>query len=95
MSEDLAAKLGVTVGDAVVLESMTSSWVDVAYKGGDPGPPDGPRVKVVVVGLSRVPTDFGRLEGLLHLGSAFVERFGDQLQGVRPRRDPAFSRRIA
>jgi hypothetical protein len=80
MSEALASQLGVTVGDTVTLESMTSAWVDAAYNGGsDPGPPDGPRIKVVVVGLSRTPADFARWKGLLHLSPAFVTRYADKV----------------
>jgi hypothetical protein len=80
VSEDFAADLGVSVGDTVTLESMTTRWVEVADNGGDPGPPDGPKVKVVVVGLSRTPADFARWDGLLHLSPAFVERYGSQLR---------------
>ena len=80
LSEGLAADMGVSVGDTVTLESMTTSWVEVATNGGDPGPPDGPKVKVLVVGLSRTPADFARWNGLLHLSPAFVERYGDQLR---------------
>src|SRR6185436_12443047 len=47
MSEALAAKLGVSAGDTVPLESMTTHWNTIANNGGDPGPPDGPKVKVV------------------------------------------------
>jgi putative ABC transport system permease protein len=57
---------------------MTASWVD-ASDHGDPGPPDGPRIKVEVVGLTRTPADFGRWKGLLHLSPAFVERYGGQI----------------
>jgi putative ABC transport system permease protein len=80
VSEKLAATLGVRVGDTMTLESMTSAWVDLAFNGGDPGPPDGPKVEVEVVGLSRTPADFGRMKGVLHLSPAFVDRYGDQLR---------------
>ena len=80
MSERLAAELGVSVGDTVPLESMTTSWVEVANTGGDPGPPDGPTVKVVVVGLARTPADFARFKGLLHLSPGFVHRYGGHLR---------------
>jgi hypothetical protein len=80
VSEALASKLHLDVGDTLRLESMTSAWVDAAYNGGgDPGPPDGPTIKVVVVGLSRTPADFARWKGLLHLSPAFVSRYGDQI----------------
>jgi len=80
ISEDLAAELGISLGETVTLESMTTRWVEVANNGGDPGPPDGPKVKVVAVGLSRTPADFARWDGLLHLSPAFVARYGN---GIR------------
>ena len=80
VSEKLARQLGVTVGDRIVLETMTSKWADLANNGGDPGPPDGPKVSVKVVGLSRTPADFGRMKGLLRLSPAFVQRYGHRLR---------------
>ncbi len=74
-SERLASKLHVHVGDRIALESMTDAWVDVAYNGGDPGPPDGPQVEVEVVGIARSPVDFGRWAGLIHLTPAFAQRY--------------------
>src|SRR5205823_1003396 len=79
LSEVLAAATGVRVGDSITLESMTAKWTDVANNGGDPGAPDGPRLKVSVVGVVRTPADFGRFKGLLYLSSAFVEHYGRQL----------------
>ncbi len=79
LSEHLAAALHVKVGDNLTLESMTAHWVDLANTGGDPGPPDGPRVHVKVIGLSRNPADFGRWKGVLHLAPAFVQRYGGRL----------------
>ncbi|MEP6662000.1 MAG: ABC transporter permease [Acidimicrobiales bacterium] len=79
LSEALAAELAVRVGETITLESMTAHWVDLANNGGDPGPPDGPRVKVRVVGLTRTPADFGRLKGVIYLSPAFIERYGRQL----------------
>ncbi len=38
-----------------MLESVTDEWIEVAYTGGDPGLPDGPRVEVRVVGVARTP----------------------------------------
>ncbi|MGH7342338.1 MAG: hypothetical protein ACREKH_17770, partial [Candidatus Rokuibacteriota bacterium] len=79
LSEELAASLGVSVGETVTLESMTAKWVDVAFNGGDPGPPDGPRVDAQVVGLARTPADFERWQGILFMSPAFVERYGGEL----------------
>ncbi len=80
LSEDLAAELGVPAGGTLTLESMTSEWIETAFSGGDPGPPDGPRVEVDVVGIARTPADFGRLAGALWLSPSFVERYENQMQ---------------
>lgn len=80
MSEALAADLGLQVGDRIVLESTSFEWVEVAYNGGDPGPPDGPEVEAELVGLARLPADFGRYEGILHLTPAYADRYEDQVR---------------
>lgn len=80
VSEHLASDLDVSVGDVLRLESMTDAWVDVAFNGGDPGPPDGPAIRARVVGIARSPADFGRWQGLLHFSPAFVERYADQIR---------------
>ncbi len=80
LSERLAAALGVTVGDTITLESMTAEWVDAAFNGaGDPGPPDGPKIDVDVVGLSRTPADFARWKALIHLTPAFERQYRGKL----------------
>jgi ABC-type lipoprotein release transport system permease subunit len=81
LSETLAEELGTGVGDTIEIESMTDSWIDIAFNGGDPGPPDGPVVSVEVVGLARTPADFGRFAGhILHLSPAFAARYEDQIR---------------
>lgn len=80
LSEELASELAISVGDTIELESMTNDWVDIAFNGGDPGPPDGPVVSVEVVGLARTPADFGRWMGLIHLSPAFAARFEAQMR---------------
>jgi ABC-type lipoprotein release transport system permease subunit len=81
LSEKLAAELGTGVGDTIEIESMTGSWVDIAFNGGDPGPADGPVISVEVVGLARTPADFGRFAGhILHLSPAFAARYEDQIR---------------
>jgi hypothetical protein len=81
LSETLADELDVDVGDSFALESMSEEYVDIAYAGGDPGPPDGPVIDVEVVGLARTPADFGRFAGrVLHLSPAFAARFEDRIR---------------
>ena len=79
LNESLAAELGVRVGQTITLESMTAHWVDVADKG-DAGPPDGPVVRVKVVGLARTPAEFGTWKAIIHLSSAFVARYGKRVE---------------
>lgn len=80
LSEPLAKALGAGVGARIALESMTSAWVDKAFSGQDPGPPDGPEIDALVVGLARSPADFGRWKGMIHLTPAFLERYGDRIR---------------
>lgn len=92
MSEDLAAELDVVVGDTVALESMSHDWIEVAFNGGDPGPPDGPTVSAQLVGLARTPADFGRWDGVMHLSPAFADRYAGQVRTydlVEVRLEPA------
>lgn len=81
LSEALAADLDLDVGDTIDLESFSNAWVDVAFNGGDPGPPDGPVVSAQLVGLARTPADFSRFAGrIVHLTPAFAARFEDQIR---------------
>jgi hypothetical protein len=80
VSEKLAADLGLAVGDVLSLESFTTEWVEIAFNGGEAGPPDGPRVDVEVVGLARTPADFGRWKGVMLLSPAFVARYAGQMR---------------
>jgi ABC-type lipoprotein release transport system permease subunit len=80
VSEKLASALGIHVGDAIVLESMTDKWVQASFDGRDPGAPDGPNVRVKVVGIFRTPADFARWSGTVRLSPAFVAKYGRQLR---------------
>src|SRR5262245_25810648 len=79
LNESLAAELGVRVGQVITLESMTAHWVDAADKG-DAGPPDGPVVRVKVVGLARTTAEFGTWKAIIHLSPAFVARYGKRVE---------------
>lgn len=76
INAQLAEALRVSPGDRINLESMSGDWIDLAYNGGDPGPPDGPRVATTVVGIARGSADFGRLKAVLYLTPAFTARYG-------------------
>lgn len=80
VSENLAAALDLAVGDTVTLESMSHEWIEAAFNGGDPGEPDGPVVDARVVGLARVPADFGRWVGVMHLTDAYADRYADEVR---------------
>lgn len=80
MSAGLADELGLHVGDRLKLESMTSAWIDAAFNGGDPGPPDGPVVQVTLVGIGRSSIDFGRWNGLIQLTAAFADRYAGEIR---------------
>jgi ABC-type lipoprotein release transport system permease subunit len=80
LDERFARELGISVGDVLPLESMTDTWVDTAFNGGDPGPTDGPKMRVEVVGLARSPADFGRYQGIMHFSPAFVAEYGDGMR---------------
>jgi hypothetical protein len=83
LSEQLAADLGVRPGDRLALESMTFEWVEEAYRGGDPGPPDGPRMEVTVTGLARTPAEFGQRPNVIHLTPAFAAEYGDDMRAYQ------------
>ena len=80
IGESLAAELDLKPGDLLTLESMTDDWIEGSFDGRDVGPPDGPKVDVEVVGIARSPADFSRVEAVLHLTPAFVDRFGDAMR---------------
>jgi hypothetical protein len=75
MNAQLAGALRVSPGDRLDLESMSGDWIDRAYNGDAPGPPDGPRVATTVVGIARGSADFGRLKAVLYLTPAFTAHY--------------------
>ena len=79
MNVQLAGALRVSPGDRLNLESMSGDWIDLAYNGDDPGPPDGPRVATTVVGIARASADFGRLKAVLYLTPAFTAHYGSAI----------------
>ena len=83
MNQALADELGLRVGDKLVLESESFEWVEAFYSGQDPGPPDGPEVEAVLVGLGLAPVDFTRTENVLYLTTAYADRYQDQVRTYR------------
>lgn len=80
MNQVLADELGLRVGETLVLESLSFEWVDAAYSGQDPGPPDGPEVEVELVGLALAPVDFTRTGNVLYLTAAYADQYEDQVR---------------
>lgn len=80
LSERYAAEVGLGVGDRFDLESMSFDWIEQAFNGGDPGAPDGPVVRVKVVGLARTLADFGRWEAVIHLTPEFAARYQAEIR---------------
>ena len=80
ISELLASRLHVTVGDPLPIESMSADWMNNAYNGGEVGPTDGPRMTMTVVGIMRTPSDFGRWVGTMEISPAFFDRWSDDFQ---------------
>lgn len=83
VSEALANDLALRPGARMQLESMSNAWIEIAFNGGDPGPPDGPVVDVTLVGVARTPADFGRYKGAIEVTPAFIETYGSQIRIYR------------
>jgi hypothetical protein len=83
VSEDMAAALGVGVGDRLELQSATEELVFASFEGATSGPPDGPHIDATVTGVTRTPLDFSDRVGLLSLTSAFAERYSPEVQTWR------------
>ncbi len=80
MNQALADELGLRVGDSVMLESESFEWVEASFRGQDPGPPDGPEVEALLVGLGLAPVDFTRTGNVLYLTAAYADRYQDQVR---------------
>ena len=84
IGEPLAEQRGIEVGDSVVLLTYTPEQIqELIGEVGTPIPePDGPRIRMNVVGISRSPVDLsqqGDVGGILLLSRAFSEKYGDRI----------------
>jgi len=59
LGEEYAKQLHVRVGGHVDCFTYTPEQKNKAFAGGDPGPPLGPRLRLRIVGLVRLPLDLG------------------------------------
>jgi hypothetical protein len=79
LPEALEHTLGLTVGDTLHLLSYTQEEADALQHGQAVATPEGPRLALRVVGVSRTPLDLslqGAAGGVLSLPRAFVEKYG-------------------
>lgn len=80
MNRALSDQLGLHIGDKFDLESETFEWVEAAFSGQEPGPPDGPQTQATLVGLALAPVDFTRTGNVLYLTTAYADRYQDQIR---------------
>ena len=59
ISESLASQLHLRLGSVVAPDTYTVKQKEIAFSGGQPGPPAGPKVRFRVVGIVRLPYDLG------------------------------------
>jgi ABC-type lipoprotein release transport system permease subunit len=82
IGELLAERLGVRVGGELTAESYSPQQIEQFQRGENAGPPNGPTVRLHVVGLVRRPLDLagrGAAGGVLVPTPAFNERYGDKI----------------
>ncbi len=60
IDESVSAQIHLGIGDHLVISSYSPKQITVALHGSNPGPPAGPRVRLLIVGLIRRPFDLGR-----------------------------------
>jgi hypothetical protein len=78
IGERLAAQTHLAVGSHLDAESFTQAQIDKAFAGEQFGPPAGPHVRLLVVGIVRRPLDLGVREqsgGVALLTPAFGEKY--------------------
>jgi ABC-type antimicrobial peptide transport system permease subunit len=82
IDESVAAQTHLGIGDHLDVASYAPRQMAVALRGGDPGPPAGPRVSLRIVGLVRRPFDLGRrgaIGGITILTPAFYRAYSGRI----------------
>ena len=83
IGEGLADRLGLDVGDRLVVESFSPAQVAATLRGeADAGPRRGPTVRLRVAGIVRRPLDLGdrtASDGLMTLTPAFDQTYRDRI----------------
>ena len=82
VGEAFARDNHLSFGSTFVVRGFTPEQVEVITSGGEAGAPEGPRLRLNVVGISRAPIDLtlqGEVGGVLLLPRAFVRAYGAQI----------------
>jgi ABC-type lipoprotein release transport system permease subunit len=82
IGESLARKRHLAVGDHLDASTFTQEAIDRAFAGGDPGVPDGPKLRFRIVGIDRRPLDLGVREaagGVIVLTPAFARTYDGRI----------------
>lgn len=82
VGESLARDGGLHVGDVLPIRSFTQDQIDTAPADGTVPEPEGPSLRLRIVGIDRSPSDLGLQStggGFVILPRAFVERYGDRI----------------
>jgi ABC-type antimicrobial peptide transport system permease subunit len=84
VGEPLAQQKGIRVGDSIELVSFAPEQIQalIAEVGAPIPEPDGPRISMKVVGISRSPVDLsqqGDAGGILLLSHAFVDKYRERI----------------
>ena len=82
IGETFARGSGLHVGDSLPIRSYTPDQTLVITSGTEVTDPQGPRVRLRVVGISRSPSDLslqGQVGGELFLSRAFVRKYGSSI----------------
>ena len=86
--ETLAKAMHLGIGDHLVVSGYSPAQVaELMNSGGQPPPPDGPKVQLRVTGITRIPSDLsieGDAGGLLLATPAFLDRYGDEIGTFAP-----------
>jgi hypothetical protein len=82
LSEDMARRLRLDIGDTFEGDSITPSQVAISRRGEDPGPPAGPHLSLHIVGIMRRPFDLaprGSAGGFAIMTRAFNDKYQDEI----------------
>jgi ABC-type lipoprotein release transport system permease subunit len=74
-----ADRFGVEAGDPLTLVTLTPAQVERLLDGADPGPPAGPLVELVAVGIGTTPEELANDSGIVILTPAFLSAHRDDV----------------